>query len=258
MLARQFCQWAVPKAETGSVLCVGLHLEDMAAWASQCVPYTTEQERREASRFSQMADAVRHLAGRALARRMLCAATGQNSTPPFARTPYGKPFCPQTDIDFSISHAAHMVWVALCRTASVGIDVEQLRALPDAADLTSQLHLQERQALLALPEGELEKAFLRCWTRKEAVLKACGTGLNTPLHSFCVSTGPQKSDWLLAAPEAVACPPPCAAATPAHTTSHAPGHVPDQWTSHDITAAPNYQCSVAACGPHLEVLVRVM
>lgn len=243
MLARQFCQWSPPEAEAGTIVCVGLHLEDMAAWASQCVPYTTEHERHEANRFVHTADAVHHLAGRALARRMLGTATGKHNIAPFARNPHGKPFCPQTSIDFSISHAADMVWVALCRTTTVGIDVEPLHALPDAADLTSQLHPLERQALLALPASELEKAFLRCWTRKEAVLKACGTGLNTPLHSFCVNTGPQQDDWLLSAP--------AAETSPTLRTAAEPG----QWTCRDIAAAPAYQCSVAACGPQLEVIV---
>ena len=246
MRARQFCQWSAPVAEAGTVLCVGLHLEDMAAWASQCVPFTTESERHEASRFAQMEDAARHLAGRALARRMLCAAIGHTSTAPFARSPYGKPFCPQTSIDFSISHCADMVWVALCRTATVGIDQEQLRPLPDAAQLTSQLHPQERQALLALPDTELEKAFFRCWTRKEAVLKACGTGLNTPLNSFCVSCEQQQDNWILAAP------------APGNGAAQCTAATPDQWTSHDIAAAASYQCSVAACAPQLEVLVHVM
>ena len=245
MLARQFCHWPVPVAEAGTVLCVGLHLEDMAAWASQCAAFTTGQERQEASRFAHMADAVRHLTGRALARRMLWALGGQNSVAPFARTPYGKPFCPQTTADFSISHSAEMVWVALCRTANVGIDVEQVHPLPDAADLTAQLHPQERHALLALPAGELETAFFRCWTRKEAVLKTCGTGLNTPLNSFCVHTGTQQNSWILSLP----------AATTRLPQSNAPETVP--WTSHDIATTAAYQCSVAASSPHLEVLVRV-
>ena len=245
MLARQFCHWPVPVAEAGTVLCVGLHLEDMAAWASQCAPFTTGQERQEASRFAHMADAVRHLTGRALARRMLWALDGQNSVAPFARTPYGKPFCPQTTADFSITHSAEMVWVALCRTANVGIDVEQVHPLPDAADLTDQLHPQERHALLTLPAGELETAFFRCWTRKEAVLKTCGTGLNTPLNSFCVHTGTQQNSWILSLP----------AATTRLPQSNCPGTVP--WTSHDIATTAAYQCSVAASSQHLEVLVRV-
>ena len=151
-----------------------------------------------------------------------------------------------TSIDFSISHSADIVWVALCRTATVGIDLEQLRPLPDAAQLTGQLHPQERQTLLALPNTELEKAFFRCWTRKEAVLKACGTGLNTPLNSFCVSCEQQQDNWILAAPAPGNCVAQCTTATS------------DQWTSHDIAAVAAYQCSVAACAPQLEVLVHVM
>ena len=246
MRARQFCQWSAPVAEAGTVLCVGLYLEGMADWGNQCVPFTTEHEQHEASRFVQMADAVRHLAGRALARRMLNAATGQSNSATFARNPYGKPFCPQTDMDFSISHCADMVWVALCRTAAVGIDLEQLRPLPDAAQLTSQLHPHERQALLALPDHELQNAFFRCWTRKEAVLKACGTGLNTPLYSFCVHTGQQSSGWILSAPAARAGVPQGAAP------------LPGLWTSHDIAASAAYQCSVAACAPRLEVIAQVV
>ena len=244
MRARQFCQWSAPVAEADTVLCVGLHLEDMAAWASQCEPFTTGSERHEASRFVHMEDAARHLAGRALARRMLCAATGHTITAPFARSPYGKPFCPQTSMDFSISHCTDMVWVALCRTTTVGIDLEQLRPLPDAAQLTSQLHPQERQSLLALPDSELEKAFFRCWTRKEAVLKACGTGLNTPLNSFCVHTGTQQNSWILS--------------PPADSTRAAQSDTPATvlWTSHDISTTATYQCSVAASSPHLEVLAQ--
>ena len=244
MLARHFCQWPVPAAEAGTVVCVGLHLEDMDAWASQCAPFTTEQERHAASRFTQKADAVRHLAGRALARRMLWAAIGKSDATPFARCAHGKPFCPQTTADFSISHSASMVWVALCRTAAVGIDVEHIRPLPDAADLTGQLHPLERQALLALPAGDMEKAFFRCWTRKEAVLKACGTGLNTPLNSFCVHTGTQQNSWILSPP----------ADSTRAALSDSPATV--LWTSHDISSTATYQCSVAASSPHLEVLAQ--
>ena len=139
-----------------------------------------------------------------------------------------------------------MVWVALCRTAAVGIDLEQLRPLPDAAELTSQLHPHERQALLALPDGELQNAFFRCWTRKEAVLKACGTGLNTPLNSFCVSIVQQQDNWILTSPTSSTCD-----AQRTDTTPH-------QWTSHDIAAPSSYQCSVAACAAHLEVLTHVI
>ena len=136
-----------------------------------------------------------------------------------------------------------MVWVALCRCAAVGIDVEKIRPLPDAAELTNQLHPQEREALLCLPPAALETAFYRCWTRKEAVLKAVGMGLSMPLHSFSVSTGPQERDWILSIAEYKGC------CTDPTLSADA------QWTSRDITTIIGYQCSVAAHTPLLDIAV---
>ena len=242
MLAHNFCRWRTPPIPDNTVLCVGLELEDITAWPYHCAPFTTQQEQQEAARYAQAEDAARHLAGRALARRLLHTAPGQQFTAEFARTPYGKPFCPETSTDFSISHSGSMVWVALCRRAAVGIDVEKIRPLPDAAELTSQLHPQEREALLCLPPAELETAFYRCWTRKEAVLKAVGMGLSMPLHSFCVYTGPQESGWILS----------CIEINERNTVTK---HTSDrQWTSRDITTIIGYQCSVAAHAPLLNVV----
>ena len=234
MLARLFGQWPVPTAAPGTVLCVGLHLQDMSAWPDCCRAFTTAYEQRTARRFAQVADAARHMAGRALARRMLHAQTGQSMVDDFARNPHGKPFCPLTTAEFSISHSGDMVWVAVCRSTPVGIDVEKMHPLPDAAELTGQLHPQERQALLALPETELETAFYRCWTRKEALLKAVGTGLSTPLQDFCVRIDQQNDSWVLRAPTSAT----------------------GQWTCRDLAVADGYQCSVAAQAPRLRIEVH--
>ncbi len=246
MLAQHFCNWRAPSAQETSILCVGLELENIAEWPSQCAPHTTPQEQQEAGRYVHIEDAARHLAGRALARRLLRAAFGQDSAAEFARSPYGKPFCPGIPADFSISHSGSMVWVALCQCASVGIDVERMRLLPDAAELTSQLHPQEQKDLLSLPPAELQAAFYRCWTRKEAVIKAVGMGLSMPLQSFSVHTGPQESGWIASF-----------TANPAHDTATIL-EVGGQWTSRDIRTTAGYQCSVAAHSPCLNVVIRLV
>lgn len=243
MLAQHFCNWRAPSAPEKSILCVGLELENIAEWPSQCASHTSPQEQQEAGRYVHIEDAARHLTGRALARRLLRAAYGQDCVAEFARSPYGKPFCPGVSADFSISHSGSMVWVALCRCASVGIDVERMRPLPDAAELTSQLHPQEQKDLLALPQRELQTAFYRCWTRKEAVIKAVGMGLSIPLQSFSVNTGPQENGWIASF---------TANAAQGTTTMLEDG---GQWTSLDIRTTEDYQCSVAAHSPGLDVVV---
>jgi len=47
----------------------------------------------------------------------------------------------------------------------------------------------EYKQLCALPREERRRAFFCCWTRKEAYLKAVGTGLAQSLKNFEVSLG---------------------------------------------------------------------
>lgn len=52
--------------------------------------------------------------------------------------------------------------------------------------------------LLALQEKDRRKAFLNCWTRKEALIKGLGDGLFVPLDSFDVTLSPREAARLRA------------------------------------------------------------
>ncbi len=101
---------------------------------------------------------------------------------------FGKPSLRGHQLAFSLSHTANVSVIAITPSAAVGVDVEQIRASRDLLELAeSNFSPGEYRKLLTL-EGEAQAlAFYRCWTRKEALLKADGSGLSRQLDSFEVS-----------------------------------------------------------------------
>lgn len=79
---------------------------------------------------------------------------------------------------FSLSHAGGAALVALSGHCEVGIDLEPERDLAELDDLAGhQLNGREQSELIALPRRGRQSRFFAAWTRKEACLKAVGTGL---------------------------------------------------------------------------------
>ncbi|WP_405571493.1 4'-phosphopantetheinyl transferase superfamily protein [Streptomyces sp. NBC_01167] len=113
--------------------------------------------------------------------------------------PHGRPVVPGGEVHFSLSHTSGMVLLALA-SAPVGVDVEIVPNDGTITDVATQLHPRERTELAALPAGERAFGFTRCWTRKEAVLKAAGVGLTEDVSVTYVGAGhrpAELTDWLL-------------------------------------------------------------
>jgi 4'-phosphopantetheinyl transferase len=108
----------------------------------------------------------------------------------FEATFHGRPFVKDGgNLDFNVSHSEGWAAIALGKTR-VGIDVEQLRRVSDVIALSRRFFsTSECQSLLQFPQDQRQAAFFRCWTRKEAYIKACGAGLAMPLRSFKVVLG---------------------------------------------------------------------
>ncbi|MFJ6987248.1 MULTISPECIES: 4'-phosphopantetheinyl transferase family protein [unclassified Streptomyces] len=108
-----------------------------------------------------------------------------------------------TDLRFNISHSGDVVGLAVCRGADVGLDVEDARTATDVEAVAPRtLGATELAALRARPPAERPAAFLRYWTRKEAVLKALGVGLRVPPRRLHV-TDPALAPAVLALPEKI-------------------------------------------------------
>ncbi|MCS6913640.1 MAG: 4'-phosphopantetheinyl transferase superfamily protein [Myxococcales bacterium] len=166
-----------------------LDLDDAALHTCAAVLSADERARREALALPRLRR--RFTAARAFLRCVLGAHLG---LPPaelrFSYGRYGKPALPGGP-PFNLTHAEDLALLAVGTRAEVGLDLELLRPLPDLTGLAALCFCPAEQAALArTPPAEQTALFYRIWTRKEAALKALGTGLSLEPTAVEVSTGP--------------------------------------------------------------------
>lgn len=106
----------------------------------------------------------------------------------FAQTSSGKPFIKE-GIAFNLSHSTSSVAVALVEStdkSAVGVDIECFREMDDLESMIEMVcHSDEIQQLDRCHDRS--KGFFKLWTAKEALLKACGSGLIDDLnHINCL------------------------------------------------------------------------
>lgn len=143
----------------------------------------TEEERTRAGRFYLRRDRERFVAARSLLRRILARYLGeQPASIRFCRNLHGKPALAGehglTGVRFSVSHSQGLALYAVSSGREVGVDLERLRFDRPADEIIRRFFSEEEQArLFSMPERERAVAFFKCWTVKEACLKADGLGI---------------------------------------------------------------------------------
>lgn len=109
----------------------------------------------------------------------------------FTEDRHGKPaLALETTLQFNLSHTNGLLALAVMQKDPVGVDVEYLSRQADIVKLAERYFSRdETRALHELPVDQWNNRFFELWTLKEAYLKACGTGLRTPLHEFSYDLG---------------------------------------------------------------------
>lgn len=158
------------------------------------LPFLSPDEIERANRFRFERDYRKYVVARGVLRQILSryvAVPPQNHT--FNYSSHSKPFLADSPLAFNVSHSGEMALMAFTLERQIGVDVEALRPLPDAAQIAVHyFSKQEIAAFNTVPPSEIENAFFTIWTRKEAFIKALGEGLSHPLDSFDVTFLPQE------------------------------------------------------------------
>ena len=153
----------------------------------------SEDERERMAKYHFAADRSRFVAGRSILRRLL--ASYLATTPGDVALLYGsqgRPFVSEPGLSFNVAHSGSTALFAFTPGFDVGVDVELLcHASPDDERVADRFFSPvEVAALRAHAKAARPEAFLRCWTRKEAFVKARGNGLSLPLGDFDVAFAP--------------------------------------------------------------------
>ena len=148
----------------------------------------------------------------------------------FSYGEYGKPAL--EEIQFNMSHSHGVALFAVARDRELGVDVEHVRADFASEDIAQRFFSRaEVAAFNALEKQEQVAAFFRCWTRKEAYIKAIGRGLSEPLDAFDVTLAPGEAAALLRAERGDA----------------------SRWAMFDIDAGEGYAGALAVEAPVSEI-----
>jgi 4'-phosphopantetheinyl transferase len=181
-----------------------VRFERAAPALSRLEAVLSDAERERASRFRFEAHRARFITRRGALRELLASYAGAvPRSIRFGHASHGKPFLDPPsvteDVRFNASASGDVGIVAVTVAREIGVDIEAEREITDAPDIVRRFFTaRERSEIESLPESERNRAFLACWTRKEAYVKAVGLGLSMALSDFDVTVLPDEPATLRA------------------------------------------------------------
>jgi 4'-phosphopantetheinyl transferase len=165
-------------AETGDIECLMSDLER----------YITENERQRAEKFRFENDRNTYISSHAALRLILSERLDTNPLDiGFTNGKYNKPGIRNDRLFFNLAHTRDAFAIAVSDSCSVGVDLEGInRSFDFDSIIRMNFSPREREFILRSDVGAGERFFL-LWTRKEALLKALGTGITDHLTEIEVA-----------------------------------------------------------------------
>jgi 4'-phosphopantetheinyl transferase len=177
---------AFPSLTNGEVHVWAVRLDVGGAWEADSQKLLVGGEIERANKFVLEKPRRNFVTSRAALRSILGGYLGQQPHElAIVANSNGKPQLHIGALGFNLTHSEDLALIAVTRGCEIGVDVESVRPIERLADLARRnFHPAEITAVDAAAAADAPSVFLRCWTRKEAVLKALGAGLRSPLAEF--------------------------------------------------------------------------
>jgi 4'-phosphopantetheinyl transferase len=164
---------------------VQVYMCDLRTWQPSRSATLSDEEQERARRFVFAAHKLAFERAHEFLREVLAQVLKLEAVDvPFEASAHGKPQLKHTSLHFNLSHSPNYAAVAVSAHTEVGVDIEEDHPVPDAVALAQRHFTVGEQLELQAFESEplRSQAFLAGWTRKEACLKAIGSGFSLDAH----------------------------------------------------------------------------
>lgn len=159
-----------------------------------------------------------------------------DTEPEAVRIDYGKHGKPElaapgaaTGLQFNLAHSGERILYGVSLERSVGVDIQAVAPARDPLEVARRFFEPKETAVLAgLAPDARAAAFVRCWTCKEAYVKARGRGIGYGLANFRVVAQPEAPAALI--------------------LDERDPDAPARWRIERVSVDPGYAAAVAAEG----------
>lgn len=229
---KQYCQAALPHGEVHlwlvSIAAMEAQLDDLCSLLS-------EEEINQAERFHFEKDQKRYVVARGMLRKILSQyCQFEPEAHQFGYNQYGKPYLTDNDwLRFNVSHSGDKILYGFTQNRELGVDIEYVKPFENAHQIVERFFSDhEKNQFRSVPDHMKNRAFLNCWTRKEAYIKALGKGMSLPLDEFSVYFMPDEPACLLETKHDI--------------------REKDRWTLQEIKVGEGYVAAVTVEGRNLD------
>ncbi len=188
-----------PSLSPGIIIIWLIEIDDQPNDVNSLEKLLSQAETDRSTRYRFEQDRLRFVIRRGILRQLLSRYTGISPVDiEYCINPHGKPSLLHHKLLFSVSHSQDRIAYALSKEKEIGVDIEQVRPMPDLAQLAKTwFSLEECAGLFSVHPSQQLESFYHIWTQKEAFIKALGEGLTYPLKDFSVSADPHHPGRLL-------------------------------------------------------------